>query len=141
VLIPQPQISANLIVCEAVVPGKNGLLSAINILNVLHVQPWVRSANFKVVTVVNGYPGDPYEHIFNIQLFGANDALAASSMPHKVVLANHLNPFGPRTFLITTDFTLDVKGLGDLGTYIIAAYLDQNLVGRSHITLQRVVPR
>ena len=137
----QSEISANLIVCEAVVPGKNGLLSAINILNVLNIQPTVRTANFKVVTVVNGYPGDPYEHSFNLQLFGANDALVASSPPHTVVLANHLDFLGPRTFLMTTEFSLDLERLGNLGTYIIGAYLDQNLIGRSHITLRRVVPQ
>lgn len=139
-IIQTPRFEANVIVCEGIVPGRSGLLSAIHIINLLTLEPWVTVASFKVLTTINGYPGDPYQHVFQLNMITVDGSSVASTQPQNIVLTSP-HPGSPGSFLVTSNFALGVSQLGNLGAYIIEARLDGILVGSAPITLRRATPQ
>jgi hypothetical protein len=133
--IVQP-MSASIIICQSVI-NENGIFSAIRVLNSLTLGPTVTQFTFAVLTVVNGYPGDPYEHIFSLRMVTLEDRVIASVPDQRVTLANKQDPYGPRTFLAATNFLLNLQALGSLGAFKVCAYVDEVLVASAPITLRR----
>jgi hypothetical protein len=107
-----PPMSASVIICQSII-DENGIFSAIRILNSLTLGPMVTQVRFAVLSTVNGYPGDPYEHVFSLRMVTLEGRVVASVPNQKVVLSNQQDPYGPRTFLVATNFFItDVQALG-----------------------------
>ncbi len=138
ILPTMPSVTANVLVCEAVVPEKNNLLSAIRILNILTVRPGIDIAHFKTLSIINGFPGDALQHILSVQMVSDSDGVVvAASADSSIVLVNQIDPFGPRTYFMTTNFDVELQHLGDLGFYIIRVLLDGVPIGYAPLTLRR----
>jgi hypothetical protein len=137
--MPDP-ISASVIVCESVLTEKSGLLSAIRIMDSLRVPPGATIARFFALTRIHAKPLDFLPHVLQVRMVfpAGDDWVPVSTAPdHRFSYGYNIEKTAPGGFNLTTEFNIDLKPLGGLGTYYVQALLDGKYLNQCPITLRR----
>jgi hypothetical protein len=130
--------SANIIICEAVLTEKTGdAVSLIRTMNVLGVASYAESVRFFTVLFLNSLPGDIYPHTVQVQMFTDKTFLVASSPEQTFFYGYGIDPAGPGASTLTTEFNLGVASLGNLGTYLLVAYVDRKQAAVTPLIMRR----
>jgi len=132
--------SVSLIICESVLNEATGAASAIRILDVLKIGRLSNIARFFVLTYLHSKPLDSGQHVAQIQLLGlrnGNWVIVANAPPHYFRYSYGIVYSAPGAFMLTTEFTLDLTTLGELGTFWIQLLVDGILEEQTPLTLQR----
>jgi hypothetical protein len=134
-------VSASLIICESVLTEKTGVVSAIRIMDVLTVPALGVQARFFVLTYLHSRPADYLQHVLRIQMVGQDGSdwkIVADAPDHRFVYGYALAALAPGGFVLTTEFNINLIPLGSLGTYLVQAIVDGDLVEQTPLTLQRL---
>jgi hypothetical protein len=132
----------SVLVCESVL-NENGLRSAIRIMDVLTIAPNSQHAHFFVLTYLhcnNG--GDLSPHIVKVQMIAWNvsypgGVIVAEAPDQRFTYGYLYSSSAPGGFALTTEFTLDLAPLGQLGSYYIQALVDGVIIQQTPLTLRR----
>lgn len=132
-------LSAAILVCESVLSEVTGGVSAIRIMDVLYCGTLLRSARFFTLTYLHSRPNEFRQHVLQIKMIGRGSDgktfVAASAPEQRFVYGYKIDPNGPGAFVLTTEFTLDLSNMGNLGTYMIQAFLDGEIVAETPLRL------
>lgn len=131
-------ISASLVVCESVLREATGGLSVIRIMDVLHCGRTSPFARFHVVTYLHSDKGDFDHHSVKVQMVAESGGVVASAPDQSFLYGYKIDPYGYGAFALTTEFTLDLTKMGQLGRYFIQALLDGSVVAATPFMLRRL---
>ena len=93
--------SSSLLICEAVLKEKSGVVSAIRIMDVLTIPALGTHAHFFVLTYLHSMPSDFHQHTLKIQMVeqsGVDWDVIADAPEHKFVYGYAAAPDGPGSF-------------------------------------------
>jgi hypothetical protein len=136
--MPDP-VSSSVVVCETILTEGSGLLSAIRIMNTLTLPAGANFARFFVLTQVHAQPGDFQPHVLRVRMvFPQGDGCVevASASEYRFFYGHKVGP-GPGGLNLTTEFNIDLRMLGQLGTYYLQAFLDGQYLNQCPLTLKR----
>lgn len=136
-------ISAGALICQAVLIEKNGLQSAMRIMDAIVIGPGMATVQFTVWTTIRSQPTDRAPHV--LQVFMRKGSLkgdvVARAEPYQFrygygsgVLGNLSGPGG---FSLTTNFNVNVVEIGGLGVYYLQVDLDQVYLTCVPLTLRQ----
>ena len=131
-------LAANIIICEAVLTEQtSGVISLIRTMNVLNVFGGAQVVRFFTVTFLNSNPGDFFPHTIQVQMVTQGGGLISSSPEQKFTYGYMLDSVGPGASTLTTEFNLNLEPLGDLGAYMLVAYVDRERAAATPLIIRR----
>ena len=131
--------SVTLLACEAVLNEQTGGVSTIRIMDVLTLGMSM-AARFFVLTYLHSRTVDFGQHVAKLQMFGlrsGNWAVVADAPAHTFTYSYAATPNAPGAFMLTTEFNLDLRTFGELGTFWIRLSVDGDDLEQTPITLRR----
>ncbi|HEV8038874.1 MAG TPA: hypothetical protein VGP62_08430 [Bryobacteraceae bacterium] len=130
-------LSANVIVCEAVLFEKTDVPTAVRIMTAIRLAGGTKSAHFFVVTFLNSQPGDFAKHVLKIQVLDKSGPFISQADDYPFVYGYKLDSSGPGGFTLTTEFNIDTTSMPSPAGWIIVAFLDGQAVARIPLMLLR----
>jgi hypothetical protein len=134
---PTTDVTANLIICESVL-NEGTVKSAIRVVDIMTAVPPRNFIHFFALTFLHsGTLPDLQQHTLRVQMVAADGKEVASAPDafFKWVLSS--DPGVPAAFVLSTEFTIDLTQLVELGTYYIESRLDGVQVAKTPVTLRR----
>jgi hypothetical protein len=135
--------SVSLLICESVLNERSGGVSAIRIMDVLHIGLASPVARFFVLTYLHSRTVDFTQHFAKVHMLGMRNgqwSIVAEAPTHFFVYSYGPpeSPIsGPGAFMLTTEFNLDLTTFGELGTFWVQLSVDGVLEEQTPITLLR----
>jgi hypothetical protein len=136
-----PLLSANIVLCESVLwetPALGGKVpTTVRIMGAITLAPGNFLAHFYAVTFLTSQPGDFVPHRLRIQVTDKTGVLIAQAAEVRFRFGYLLDPSGPGGYTLTTELTLDVTPYQLPLGCLVSAFLDDQTVARTPITLLR----
>ena len=133
-------VSVTLLACETILNEKTGGVSTIRIMDVLTVGSLSMGARFFVLTYLHSRTVDFGQHVAKLNMLGfrnGNWSVVADAPAYTFTYSYAATPNAPGAFMLTTEFNLDLRTFGELGTFWVQLAVDGDLLEQTPITLRR----
>ena len=135
-------LSANLVLCETVLwetaKGGGQLASAIRVMGAIDLAPTATSAHFYAVTFLTCQPGDFAQHGLTVKATDKTGmTVIQAATEWKFNFGYILDPSGPGSFILATEFNINVTSHQLPLGCLVSAFMDNQLVARAPLMLRR----
>jgi hypothetical protein len=132
-------LSGNIIICEQILRDtKTDVLSAVNLIDTLRIQPGESHVRFYTLTFIYGYAGDIDAHTLSIRMAKFNGEVVAAADDYYFKYSRKIDPTAPGGLHLYTEFAIDTTQLEPLEiSYVVWAFLDNTAIAKTPLMLRR----